>query len=78
MGRFGNVAVKCFIRFLLAKGCVPRPGKGSHEIYKCPKCTRSVVVRPAIKNISESHIRNNLNSMGCTVEDFLSFIASDC
>jgi len=53
-----------FRKFLESKGCRYDRTKASHEIWKCPKCFRSITFRGAEKTIPELHLRTNLATMG--------------
>ena len=77
MGNHRPIRKTCWINFLKSKGCVEAKGT-NHIKWKCPGCCRSIIFRNAPKEIPFAHIITNLDTMGVSIEDFLSWIAKNC
>lgn len=68
------IKTKDFRRFLEAHKCKYNRTSASHEIWKCPKCFRSITFQGAKKTIPEFHIRTNLKTMGLTLSYFYEWV----
>ncbi len=67
---FRNIQLKKYKKFLLHIGCEHSRTKGSHLIYTCPDCTRSVVVQAHKSPVPPGIIRSNLETLGMSREEF--------
>lgn len=74
------VKTKCWIAFLTSKGCVGKKKKngGSHFIYRCPGCTRSLPVRENYKDIPPLHIHTGCKTLGISTKDFYDWAKKNC
>ena len=68
------VKISLWVRFLESKGCKYVSTKASHDKYKCPGCTRSIIHRENDKDIPALHIHTNLKSMGIDKNEFWKWI----
>lgn len=75
---FKPIKTKYFIAFLLSLGCVEKRSKGSHHLYKCPKCFRTIVIRPKDKDIPGRHVFTNLKTLGVSYADFEKWVSENC
>ena len=73
MTRIGPVHWKKFESFLIANGCEFKRQKGSHKIYWKKGLKRPIII-PRDTQLPPMVILNNLNTLGVSREDFLSFL----
>ncbi|RAI77583.1 hypothetical protein HMF3257_31700 [Spirosoma telluris] len=73
-----SIKVSCWIAFLKFKGCTYKSTEASHEKWRCPNCTRSIIFWGSKKEIPINHIFSNLRSMGVLKRDFTDWIAKNC
>ena len=78
MGNNRPVQVKCWERFLESKGCKYKSTEASHDKWRCPGCTRSIIHRSKDKDIPAFHINTNLKSMNISKDDFWKWVSENC
>ena len=76
MGRTAPVKMKCWIQFLVSRGCKPQKGT-NHLKYRCPKQLRSIIFQNG-KEIPMFHVRTNLKSMQVDLNKFLDWLDKNC
>ncbi len=59
-------------------GCFYNSTNASHHKWKCPGALRSVIFRGAEKEIPFAHIVTNLQTLGVSKKDFLSWVETNC
>lgn len=64
MGNNRPINTKDFIDFLVAHKCKFVRTQASHELWKCPKCFRTITFRRKDKMIPALHLKTNLSTMG--------------
>lgn len=64
MGNYRPIKTSDFRKFLKAHNCRFRGQESSHELWKCPRCHRTVTFRYVDKTIPALHIKTNLRTMG--------------
>jgi len=64
---------KKFEKFLLYAGCVFKREKGDHRVYWRADLNRPIIL-PTYKNLPLFIIRNNLKTLGVTVEEYLEIL----
>ena len=75
MGNNRPVKVTDWEKFLLSHGCEKkRHNKTSHEHWKCPGCTRTIVHRSQYKEVPALYLQTNLKTMGLTLKDLYDWI----
>ena len=78
MGGYRPVKTKCWLEFLKSKNCKYNRTRASHDHWKCPGCTRSIVHREKDKDIPSFHINSNLETMGIDKKEFWDWIEKNC
>lgn len=78
MGKYRPVKIKCWIKFLKSKGCFYQSTEASHDKWKCPGCTRSIIHREKDKDIPPFHIDRNLLSMNIDKAVFWNWVEENC
>ena len=78
MGENRPVKIKCWEKFLDSIGCKYISTEASHDKWKCPGCTRSIIHRGAKKEIPAFHIKTNLKTLGIHPDDFYGWAKENC
>jgi hypothetical protein len=71
-----NIPVRVFRQYLEWKGLKCIRTKGGHEVWAGKNLARPIIFQSHIDPIPEFIIRNNLNSLGVTKDDFYDFLES--
>ena len=74
MGKFKNISLKVFRRYLQHCGLKHIRTKGGHEIWSATNLTRPVVLQTHVDPIPEFIIKNNLRTIGKSEEHLLKFL----
>jgi predicted RNA binding protein YcfA (HicA-like mRNA interferase family) len=64
---------KQFEKFLLYVGCTFKRQSGSHRVYWRADLNRPIIL-PVYENLPVFIIRNNLRTLGITVEEYLEIL----
>lgn len=67
------IPLKKWIKFLKNHGC-RYDRTTNHEVWKCPKCTRSIIFRGHKKEIPAEHLKTNLSTMGFDLDYLYNWI----
>lgn len=68
-----NIPLRLFRDYLTYKGLKIQRIKGGHEIWAGKSVNRPIVLQTHIDPVPEFIIRNNLRTLGATVDDFIEF-----
>ena len=74
-----TVEIKLFKKFMIARGLEHKSTKGSHERWNMavpPMLLRPVIIRSKDKDLPILHLKNNLRTMGATLEELEKFISN--
>ncbi|MFH1971416.1 MAG: type II toxin-antitoxin system HicA family toxin [Patescibacteria group bacterium] len=73
MPKLATVHWKKFEKFLLFVGCSFKRQKGDHRVYWKTGLKRPIIL-PTYKNLPVFIIRNNLRTLGMTVDEYLEIL----
>lgn len=71
-----NVSLKYFRKFLIYVGCELKRTSGGHEVWTKNGLLRPVIIQTHITPIPIHIIKNNLRTLGLSMEDLEIFIKS--
>lgn len=74
MSKLKNIPLKVFRDYLMHCGLRHIRTKGGHEVWSAKGLTRPVILQTHVDPIPEFIIKNNLRTMGRSVEDLLKFL----
>ena len=79
MGRLDTIKTKCWRKFLEEHECYfYKEAKGSHQKWKKKGSPRSIIFRPADKEVPLAHLKSNLETLGISKVDFLTWVNNNC
>lgn len=70
MGKYSNISLARFRKILVALGLTQVRTKGGHEMWIKDGMLRNVVLQTHIDPVPEDIIKNNLRTIGVSVEEF--------
>lgn len=73
MPRLSPIEWKKFEKFLLYIGCTFKRQKGDHRVYWRKGLNRPIIL-PTYKNLPIFIIRNNLRTLGISIEEYLEIL----
>ena len=74
MKKLKNIPLRIFRNYLISCGLKHIRTNGGHEIWSAKGLTRPVILQTHVDPIPEFIIKNNLITMGRSLEDFIQFL----
>lgn len=76
MGRFSNISIREYRKYLEYKGLSHIRDKGGHEIWSQTGLKRPVIFQAHIDPVPEPILRTNARTMNVPMDDLLDFLKS--
>lgn len=70
-----QIPTKDFRKFVKGEGCIHERTKGSHETWARTGMLRPIIIQANLKEVPEFIVKNNLKTLGVTMEYFLKKIS---
>ena len=76
MGRYSNISLSEYRKYLESRGLKKIRSKGGHEVWSRSDLLRPVIIQSHISPIPELILRSNARTMGVDISDLLDFLKS--
>ena len=74
MSKLKNISLKTFRDYLIRCGLNHIRTRGGHEVWSAKGLTRPVILQTHVDPVPEFIIKNNLRTMGKSVDDLIKFL----